>query len=500
MARSRDHFAQCYPRRFGRADPEKPMLFNSIEFAIYLPMVFGLYWLIPSDRLMQRNVVLLVASYVFYAWWSWKLLPLIILVSVWNYGIGIGLVRARASWKNVLLVTAIIGNLGVLGTFKYYNFFIENLSEAFTFFGLNLEPERLNLILPVGISFYVFQCMSYTIDVYRGTLEPSRNPVAFLTFVAFFPQLVAGPIERAKNLLPQFSQSKHFDPDQAVDGLRQILWGLFKKVVIADSCAALVNPIFADPASHSGSTLALGAVLFAFQIYGDFSGYSDIAIGTAKLFNFNLVQNFAYPYFARDIAEFWRRWHMSLTTWFRDYLYIPLGGSRISRAVSVRNTAIVFLVSGLWHGANWTFILWGALHALFFMPLLLTNSNRTHLEPIEGILPGPLDVLRMLRTFLLVDVAWIFFRADDVASANAYFRGIAQRSFFSMPDPLPAKLLVLIMVMLAVEWLSRRDSHGLAVLRKVRAPMPVRWAAYLALVAALPLFGGTSDAFIYFQF
>jgi alginate O-acetyltransferase complex protein AlgI len=476
------------------------MLFNSIEFAIFLPIVFGLYWAIPSDRTIQRNLVLLVASYVFYAWWSWQLLPLIILISVWNYGVGAALAHIPSSWRKSLLAAGIIGNLGVLGLFKYYNFFVDNLSDAFTFFGGHLDAQHLQLILPVGISFHIFQCMSYTIDVYRGNLLPSRSPLAFLTFVAFFPQLVAGPIERAKNLLPQFSQAKGFDTAKAVDGLRQILWGLFKKVVIADSCAVPVNAIFADPASHSGSTLALGAVLFAFQIYGDFSGYSDIAIGTAKLFNFNLVQNFAYPYFARDIAEFWRRWHMSLTTWFRDYVYIPLGGSRVSKVVSVRNTAIVFLVSGLWHGANWTFIVWGALHALFFLPLLLTGSNRKYLEPIDGLLPSPADVLRMLRTFLLVDLAWVFFRADDMQSAFAYLRGIAQPSFFSIPDPLPTKLLALIVFMLAVEWVNRREGHGLALIARVGLPTRLRWAAYLAIAFALPLFGGTSDAFIYFQF
>lgn len=476
------------------------MLFNSIEFAIFLPIVFGLYWAIPADRLAQRNLVLLVASYVFYAWWSWKLLPLIILISVWNYCAGMLLPRFDGRLKKALLATAICGNMGVLAVFKYYNFFVDNLVEAFTFFGFQLEATHLNVILPVGISFHVFQCTSYAIDIYRGNIQPNRSPLAFLTFVAFFPQLVAGPIERAKNLLPQFSETKHFDGERAVDGLRQILWGLFKKVVIADSCAGPVNEIFADPAAHSGSTLVLGAVLFAFQIYGDFSGYSDIALGTAKLFNFTLVQNFAFPYFSRDIAEFWRRWHMSLTTWFRDYVYIPLGGSRGSKLLSVRNTAIVFLISGLWHGANWTFIVWGALHALFFMPLLLTDSNRKHIEPIQGALPSPVEFLRMVWTFLLVDLAWIFFRADDVHAAFAYLRNIAQPSLFSIPDPLPVKLLGLIAVMLAVEWVNRREAHGLALLGKVGMPTPMRWATYLAIALSLPLFGGTSDAFIYFQF
>jgi alginate O-acetyltransferase complex protein AlgI len=475
------------------------MLFNSIEFAIFLPVVFALYWAIPRQQLGARNYVLLAASYLFYAWWNWKLLPLLLCITLGNYAIGIGLTQVAPSRKKLLLAASIIGNIGVLGVFKYYNFFAENLAEAFTFLGVPLEPKTLALILPVGISFHTFQCMGYTIDVYRGKLEPSRDLVAFTTFVAFFPQLVAGPIERAPNLLVQFSQRKDFDYSQAVDGLRQMLWGLFKKVVIADSCAPIVDAIFADPGSQSGSTLALGAFLFAFQIYCDFSGYSDMALGIARLFGFNLMQNFAFPYFARDIAEFWRRWHMSLTTWFRDYLYIPLGGSRGSKFQSIRNTAIVFMVSGLWHGANWTFIFWGALHALFFLPLLLTNQNRRYLEPIAGRLPRPGELLRMIWTFVLVDLAWIFFRADDVQSAFAYLRGIAQPSLLSLPDPLPVKLLALIGFMLAVEWLNRREAHGLALLGKARIATPLRWAAYLVIAVTLP-FGGSSNAFIYFQF
>lgn len=476
------------------------MLFNSIEFAVFLPVVFGLYWSIPRENLTQRHIVLLIASYVFYAWWNWKLLPLIVLLSLGNYAVGIGLTQVAPSWKKILLIVSIVGDVGVLAVFKYYNFFVENLSAAFTFFGMHLHPARLEFILPLGISFHTFQCMSYTIDIYRGRLEPSRNPLAFMTFVAFFPQLVAGPIERARDLLVQFYERKTFDYEKAVDGLRQILWGLFKKVVIADSCATIVNPIFDDPVGKSGSTLALGAILFAFQIYGDFSGYSDIALGTARLFGFNLTRNFAYPYFSRDIAEFWRRWHMSLTTWFRDYLYIPLGGSRGSKFVTIRNTVIVFLVSGLWHGANWTFIIWGALHALFFLPLLLADRNRRHLDVIQGSLPGPVDLLRMLWTFLIVDLAWIFFRAKDFHSALAYLSEMAQPSLFSVPNPLPMKLIALITTMLVVEWISRDEAHGLSILGKIRVVTPLRWSAYLAVVVALILFGGTSDTFIYFQF
>lgn len=476
------------------------MLFNSIEFAIFLPLVFGLYWLIPCHLLTLRNFVLLVSSYVFYAWWNWKLLPLIIGLSIFNYFLAVGLTRVITPYRKLLLMAGIAVDIGLLGVFKYYNFFIDNLNGAFSLLGIELKFRGLELILPVGISFHTFQCIGYTIDVYRGQQKPSRDLLQFMTFVTFFPQLVAGPIERAGNLLPQFGERKAFDYDQAVDGLRQILWGLFKKVVIADSCAAIVDPIFDEPASKSASTLALGAVLFAFQIYGDFSGYSDIALGTAKLFGFTLMRNFAFPYFARDIAEFWRRWHISLTTWFRDYLYIPLGGSRGTKWQTVRNTVIVFLVSGLWHGANWTFIFWGLLHATFFMPLLLTGANRRHLDHAEGRLPRPADVLRMLFTFALVDFAWIFFRADDLGLAFEYIRGLIDASILTPPEPLPSKLLLLIGFMLAVEWVNRREAYGLALLGKRSLPTSLRWAMYFAIALMLPLFGGTSDAFIYFQF
>jgi len=325
------------------------MLFNSIEFAIFLPIVFILYWFVTNRDLRVQNLLLLVASYVFYGWWDYRFLSLIVFSSIVDYSIGLQMSKTDAQNKRKLLLFAsLCVNLGLLGFFKYYNFFIDSFVDAFTFFGHSINPDRLNIILPVGISFYTFQTLSYTIDVYKRKLEPTKDILSFFAFVSFFPQLVAGPIERATNL----------------DGMRQILWGLFKKVAIADNCAVFVNLIFANSADHSGSTLFIGAILFAFQIYCDFSGYSDIAIGTARLFGFNLMKNFAFPYFSRDIAEFWRRWHISLSTWFRDYLYIPLGGSRGSNYVKIRNTFIIFIVSGFWHGANWTFIVWGFLNAL----------------------------------------------------------------------------------------------------------------------------------------
>ena len=340
------------------------MLFNSIEFAIFLPIVFILYWFVTNRNLKIQNILLVCASYLFYGWWDWRFLSLIFFSSIVDYLVGIGLSKTEKTGKRkFLLLISIFVNLGFLGVFKYFNFFAENFAQAFTLFGSSIEPNRLNIILPVGISFYTFQTLSYSIDVYKKKLQPTKDIVAFFAFVSFFPQLVAGPIERATNLLPQFYKKREFSYDKATDGMRQILWGLFKKMVIADNCARLVNDIFDNFETFSGSTLLFGIVLFAFQIYGDFSGYSDIAIGTSRLFGFNLKRNFAFPYFSRDIAEFWRRWHISLSTWFRDYVYIPLGGSRGGKFSQVRNIFIIFIVSGFWHGANWTFIVWGALNA-----------------------------------------------------------------------------------------------------------------------------------------
>ncbi|MDN3644276.1 MBOAT family O-acyltransferase, partial [Lutimonas halocynthiae] len=337
------------------------MLFNSLDFAIFLPIVFVLYWFVTNKNLKLQNLLIVVASYVFYGWWDWRFLSLILFSTLVDYTVGRKLRDENNGSRRLLLLwTSIIVNLGFLGFFKYYNFFLDNFIEAFSFFGYVFKAGSLQIILPVGISFYTFQTLSYTIDVYKKKLEPTKDFIAFAAFVSFFPQLVAGPIERATNLLPQFYKKRTFDSNKAIDGLKQILWGLFKKVVIADNAAQFANEIFNNSGDYSGSTLFLGALFFAFQIYGDFSGYSDIAIGTSRLFGFNLMKNFAFPYFSRDIAEFWRRWHISLSTWFRDYLYIPLGGSRGGLSMKIRNTFIIFIVSGFWHGANWTFIVWGA--------------------------------------------------------------------------------------------------------------------------------------------
>lgn len=477
------------------------MLFNTIDFAIFLPIVFILYWFFTKNLKLQ-NVLIVVASYTFYAWWDWRFLLLIIFSTLVDYSIGIALSKQDNYIKRkTLLWISICVNLGFLGFFKYYNFFLDNFITAFSFFGTAINTNTLNIILPVGISFYTFQTLSYSIDVYRRKIEPTTDYVAFSAFVSFFPQLVAGPIERATNFLPQFYKKRTFDYSKAVDGLRQILWGLFKKIVIADNCAQYANQIFDSSSDYSGSTLVLGAVFFTFQIYGDFSGYSDIAIGTSRLFGFNLKQNFSFPYFSRDIAEFWRRWHISLSTWFRDYLYIPLGGSRGSIWNKIRNVFIIFVVSGFWHGANWTFIVWGALNAVYFLPILLTNKNRNHIDIVAkgSLFPNLKEILSMLITFLLTVFAWIFFRAESLSHAWNYVTAMLNASLLTKPEVLPKDILILILIFLIVEWFGREQKFALAKIG-LTWKKPLRYGFYFAIILSLFWFGGNEQQFIYFQF
>lgn len=482
------------------------MPFNSLQFAVFLPIVFLLYWFV-FDRLIRRsryqltwqNAFVVIASYVFYGWWDWRFLLLIAFTSLCSWGSGILIGKNRGNkkakwwmWANIVL------NLGILCLFKYYDFFVVEFARLFHF---ATEGLLLKVILPVGISFYTFQALSYSIDVYRGKIEPTRDVVAFFAFISFFPQLVAGPIERATNLLPQFQKKRKFDYDTAVDGMRQILWGLFKKVVVADNCAIYVDQVFSNSGSHSGSTLLLAAVFFAFQIYGDFSGYSDIAIGTAKLFGIRLMRNFNVPYFSRDIAEFWRRWHISLTTWFRDYVYIPLGGSRVSKAKVIRNTFVIFLVSGFWHGANWTFIVWGAYHALLFLPLILTGKNRKYTNQIaEGrYLPSLKEAGQMLLTFILAVLGWIAFRSESIGQAWEVILGIMSSSLFTAPMVVVGlkKIVFVIGVLLLIEWTNRSKEHGFAI---GNLPLWARIASCYVLVLGILELGGNSQSFIYFQF
>jgi D-alanyl-lipoteichoic acid acyltransferase DltB (MBOAT superfamily) len=478
------------------------MLFNSWEFVIFLPIVFFLYWFVCNKNLKLQNLLLLIAGYIFYSWWDWRFLFLLILSSTVDYFVGINLARISDLRKRrIILLCSILFNIGLLGFFKYFNFFAQGFTDLLNSIGLQANPITLKVILPVGISFYTFQSLSYTIDVYKRKMEPTKDALTFYTFVSFFPQLVAGPIERAVRLIPQFSVKRTFDYEKAADGLRQILWGLFKKIVIADNCSTILNPIFADYSNHSGSTLLVAAVLFALQIYCDFSGYSDIAIGTARLFGFNLMQNFAFPYFSRDIAEFWRKWHISLSTWFRDYLYIPLGGSRVNNFKKVRNTFVVFLVSGFWHGANWTFIIWGLLHAIFFLPLLLFNVNKKNIDIIDThrFLPSFKEFFQIVITFALVVIVWIFFRAENITVAIGYIERLFSSSLISIPTIKPIKLILPTAILFFMEWINRDKAHGLY-FNKLVSPNILRWVFYTCLILLIIIYSGNKQTFIYFQF
>ncbi len=520
------------------------MLFNSLEFAFFLPIVFLLFWfLTPSGTngpryslfrywhvseqtaLHIQNAFVLVASYIFYGWWDWRFLLLIAFTSFCSWGsgllIGRGLTQPSLKGRRLIspkfwMIANIVLNLGILAVFKYYDFFV---SEFGHLFGISTDSLLLKIILPVGISFYTFQALSYSIDVYRGKIEPTKDIIAFFAFIAFFPQLVAGPIERATNLLPQFLQKRTFSYGQATDGMRQILWGLFKKIVVADNCATYVDQVWSTYNTQSGSTLLLAAILFTFQIYGDFSGYSDIAIGTAKLFGIKLMRNFNNPYFSRDIAEFWRRWHISLTTWFRDYVYIPLGGSRpeipahiqnsdrYKKWIIVRNTFVIFLLSGFWHGANWTFIAWGAYHALLFLPLILLGKNRKYTNQVaEGrLFPTWKEALQILCTFALVVLGWIIFRATGMPSLFHYIEGMLQWDtlrasyrFFLPDDNLVYPTNIFIIIMLVVEWVQRDKAHGLEL---SHLSCVMRWSVYSIIITMIYIFMVTEvKSFIYFQF
>ncbi len=478
------------------------MLFNSLDFAIFFPVVFALYWFVAKGNLKWQNLLLLVSSYFFYACWDWRFLFLLMFSTLLDYYTGLKMHDARsAAMKKFWFWLSIGINLGFLGIFKYYNFFAESLATSLSAVGFHADFWTLQVILPVGISFYTFHGLSYVIDIYKDRIKPERNFVDYSVFVSFFPLLVAGPIERATHLLPQIQTKRVFDRHRAVDGLKQVLWGLFKKVVIADNCAEYVNMVFGNSEAYSGSTHVVAAIFFAFQIYGDFSGYSDIALGTARLLGIDLLRNFAFPYFSRDIAEFWRRWHISLSSWFRDYLYIPLGGSKGGDWMRIRNTFVIFIVSGFWHGANWTFIVWGLLHALFIMPSVIFKTNRNHLEIVAPgrIFPEFRDLIAIVVTFALTVFAWIFFRADSVSSALAFLSEMFSASVFSKPEGVRNSTVWMIAVLVVVEWLGRQQHYALEKLPN-RWPMVLRWLFYYTIVFLIFEFRGASQQFIYFQF
>ena len=478
------------------------MIFNSFEFALFLPLVFAAYWVL-RNHIRWQNLLIVVASYVFYGWWDWRFLILIAFTSGWSYVVGLlELRRWDAKPSKALLTISLAVNLGILGYFKYYNFFVNQAVVILNAVGFEPNISSLKIILPVGISFYTFQALSYTIDVYRRQIWPTRDPFAFFAFISFFPQLVAGPIERATNLLPQFLVKREFDYPQAVIGCRQMLWGFFKKMVIADNCAVVANQYLNNGNMNNGLAIICGVFLFTFQIYGDFSGYSDIAIGCSRLFGIKLMRNFAFPYFSRDIAEFWRRWHISLTTWFRDYLYIPLGGSRCAKWKLIRNTFVIFLVSGFWHGANWTFIFWGAFHALLFMPLLLGGKNRKHLDGVAAFRPYPSlgELGAMLKTFALTMAGWLLFRAANMLEAVRWARSIFDFASYRLMEDFPHEgrvVFPMLGIMIFVEWLNRAEQCGMA--RQFKRTY-LRWLMYFFIVLLVFLYAPGSQTFIYFQF
>lgn len=484
------------------------MFFNSIDFAIFLPVVFFLYWFATKENLRVQNILLLISSYFFYACWDWRFMFLLIFSTLLDYYTGIKIHDAANQKKKSFWLWLSIGvNLGFLGIFKYYNFFADSFSDALSLLGIKANFGTLQVILPVGISFYTFHGLSYVIDLYKNRIKPERNFIDYSLFVSFFPLLVAGPIERATHLLPQIVKPRVFNYSKAVDGMRQILWGLFKKIVIADNCAVFANTIFNNSADYSGSTHVLGALFFTFQIYCDFSGYSDIALGTARLFGFDLLRNFAFPYFSRDIAEFWRRWHISLSSWFKDYVYIPLGGSKGGNWKKIRNTFIIFILSGFWHGANWTFIIWGLLNALYIMPSIILNTNRNNIDIVAKgkYFPSIKEILSIGITFTLTVFAWIFFRAVDVNHAFSFISEIFSKSLITMPrfDGMgkSVTLIFLITLFMIVEWLGREEQYAIA---KIGATFNLfsRWLIYIVLILMICLFGNFSESieFIYFQF
>ena len=490
------------------------MLFNSVEFLVFLPIVFVLYWFVFQKREWQ-NLLIVTASYVFYGWWDWRFLFLIAFTSLCSFYSGI-LIEYYRGWRNeeerksrmrTVCAVNLIVNFLILGVFKYYNFFADSLAQLFWhLFHYQLDWVTLNVVLPVGISFYTFQALSYTIDVYRKDVPVTKDIVEFCAFISFFPQLVAGPIERAKNLLPQFQRDRHFDYVQAVDGCRQMLWGFFKKVVIADSCATDLNPLWNSYADFSGINLWLLALLFTFQIYCDFSGYSDIAIGCSRLFGIRLLSNFNYPYLSRSIPEFWRRWHISLMTWFRDYVYIPLGGSRCAQWKVIRNTFIVFGVSGLWHGANWTFVCWGLYHGslIVLYKLLHINTKDKDILATGRRLPSLKDLSRVVVTFGLAVIGWVIFRAETISQAWDFVSRMFLTAFNDFHPRLGTRHTIFaILLLMIVEYLQRDKVHVLQFSdNRLFRPAAVRWSIYLVLFAVIFYFSfiNVGQEFIYFQF
>lgn len=478
------------------------MIFNSLEYLLFLPLIFIIYWIVLRKSEKSQNIFLLIMSYFFYGMWNWHFLFLLIFSTLLDYFTGIKIEKSiTTSKKKFWLVLSVCINLGFLGLFKYYNFFIESVEVLLTNAGIKYNATIINIILPVGISFYTFHGLSYVFDIYNKKIVARRNWVNYALFVSFFPLLVAGPIERATHLLPQIESNRQFNYIKIVDGLKQILWGLFKKIVIADNCAVFANIIFNDPSNYSGSTLLIGAIFFSFQIYGDFSGYSDIALGSARLLGFELLKNFSFPYFSRNLSEFWKKWHISLSSWFRDYLYIPLGGNKSGSVKKIINVLVVFIVSGFWHGANWTFLIWGFINGIFVIldNFVFKTQFKDSIVATGRILPNPKELLQVISTFLIVSLIWIVFRAENLSSIIIYYEHLFSISIFSIPEIRPTRLIILIIIFVLIEWLGREFDFAISDIF-VKKSKILRWTFYILLISCILVFGGKPQSFIYFQF
>lgn len=474
------------------------MLFNSIEYLLFLPTVFILYWFVFNKDLRLQNLLIFISSYFFYGWWDWRFLSLIFLSTVVDYFVGLKIHKSQdQKVRKIYLWVSVLCNLGLLGLFKYFNFFIDSWIDLLGSFGYEQKSVwTLNVILPVGISFYTFQTMSYSLDIYYKKLKPTKDFISFASFVSFFPQLVAGPIERASNLIPQILTKRVFKYEQGVQGLRLILWGMFKKVVIADSLGIRVDRIFDSYQTMDSGALLIGLVYFSFQIYCDFSGYSDIAIGTAKLFGIEIMSNFKFPYFSRDIGEFWRRWHISLSSWFRDYLYIPLGGSKGGRWLSIKNIFIIFIISAFWHGANWKYILWGLTHSLLYLPFFLMRKNRQYMTDVvseNNWFPSIKELFQMGITFFSITIAWVFFRSESVTDSFKYLSIMFSK--FSIPT-YERSGVVFIIILVVFDWIMRADERNpLDIESQI-----IKFIIYYILLFSIISKFFSNKEFIYFQF
>ena len=478
------------------------MQFVSQAFVVFLPLAFVAYWVAGRMRRgpTAQNLVLIAANYAFYAYWDVRLLGLLVAITLIGFVSGRLLEHdfAPGTRKAVLVVTLLL-SLGILGFFKYFGFFVDSLTSLLQGIGFAAPSYALNILLPLGLSFYTFQMLTYPLDVYRRQMHATRDALAFFAFASFFAQLIAGPIGRARELLPQYKTTRSFEDARARDGLRQMLWGLTKKVLVADNLAPLVAQAWSGYQTMNSLNLFVAAVFFAVQLYADFSGYSDMAIGIGKLFGLELPMNFAYPYYSRSTAEFWRRWHMSLSFWMRDYVYIPLGGSRVPTGRRIFNVLVTFLCVGIWHGANWTFVVWGLLNGLYQIPGILLGRKTPRDTVAHGhLLPRPREAAAMLGTFLLAVFAWVFFRADSLTQAAGYLK-----RFVTSPggglDTAYVPYLVLCAALLTVEWLQREQPYTFR--RIALVPLPVRWASYCALLLALLVLGAHgAPPFVYVQF